>query len=245
MKTCPSCRKSYEDESLVFCLDDGARLVREGGVDTNATWNMPAPGPTVASPRPTPATAQSTLTSGPPEFQVAGRQGNGRESTRGVWPWVFAIVLVLAASGVLIALIMTRGRTGDTSGNYPTPTPVSGMQAKPSPVPTSEVKNFVTPNERPTVTPPRPTPSPMPTKERTKPMFAVLNNISFNGSRITYYQRTSFALCQADCAGNANCKGLTWIRPGAYNPSDPGMCYLMSEVTQRVPHSCCISAVRN
>jgi hypothetical protein len=85
----------------------------------------------------------------------------------------------------------------------------------------------------------------MPTKERTKPMFAVLNNISFNGSRITYYQRTSFALCQADCAGNANCKGLTWIRPGAYNPSDPGMCYLMSEVTQRVPHSCCISAVRN
>jgi hypothetical protein len=76
-------------------------------------------------------------------------------------------------------------------------------------------------------------------------MFAVLDNISFNGSRITYYQSTSFDLCQADCAGNANCKGLTWIRPGAYNASDPGMCYLMSAVTQRVPHACCISAVKN
>jgi hypothetical protein len=229
----------------VFCLDDGARLVREGSVDTNATWNMPAPGPTVASPRPTPPTAQSTISSGPPEFQMARPQSTRGESSRGMWPWVFAIVLVLGASGILIALIMTRGRTGDTSGNYSTPTPVPGLQVKPSPVPTSEVKNSVTPVQRATATLPRPTPTPMLTKERPKPMFAVLNNISFNGSRITYYQRTSFALCQADCAGNANCKGLTWIRPGAYNPSDPGMCYLMSAVTDRVPHSCCISAVRN
>jgi hypothetical protein len=76
-------------------------------------------------------------------------------------------------------------------------------------------------------------------------MFAMMNNTSFNGSRITYYQRASFALCQADCAGNANCKGLTWIRPGAYNPSDPGMCYLMAAVTAKVSHPCCISAVKN
>jgi hypothetical protein len=209
MKTCPSCLKTYEDESLVFCLDDGARLVREGSVDTNATWNMPAPGPTVASPRPTPPTAQSTISSGPPEFQMARPQSTRGESSRGVWPWVFAIVLVLGASGILITWIMMRGPAVDTSGKYPAPTPVPSVQATPL------------------------------------PMFTELNNISFNGSRITYYQRTSFALCQADCAGNADCKGLTWIRPGAYNPSDPGMCYLMSAVTQRVPHSCCISAVRN
>ena len=81
--------------------------------------------------------------------------------------------------------------------------------------------------------------------ERPKAMFTTLNNTSLNGTRITYYQRASFALCKADCAGNANCKGLAWIRPGAYNPGDPGMCYLLSAVTQRVPHECCIAAVKN
>jgi len=220
MKICPSCSKTYTDESLVFCLDDGARLVREGSPsDPNATWNMPTPGPTVASPRPTPPTAQSTITAGPEQFQMARPQaGDARdESRRSGLPWVFAIVLVIGASGVLIAWIMMRS-TDDTSGKYPMPTP------KPSVMPS---------------------PTPMPTKEPPQEMFTLLQNMTFEGSRITYYPRTSFELCKSDCAGNATCKGLTWIRPGAYNPGDPGMCYLMSAVTARVPHSCCISAVRN
>jgi hypothetical protein len=78
-----------------------------------------------------------------------------------------------------------------------------------------------------------------------KPRFSILDNRTLNGSRITYYPRTSFALCQADCAGNANCKGLTWIRPGAYNPSDPGMCYLMATATPGTSHVCCISSLKN
>jgi len=212
MKTCPACHKTYEDESLVFCLDDGARLERDrAALDPNATWNLPTPGPTVASPRPTPPTAQSTIASLPEQFQRQPRQVStgASASRRSALPWIFAIVLVVGASGVLIAWIMTRGG-GETSGRYPAPTPVPSVM---------------------------PTPSPE--------MFTVLENMTFNGSRITYYQRTSFALCQADCDGNPNCKGLTWIRPGAYNPGDPGMCYLMAAVTDRVPHTCCISAVRN
>jgi hypothetical protein len=211
MKTCPSCRKSYEDESLVFCLDDGARLEREWTAsDPNATWNLPTPGPTVASPRPATPTAQSTIASLPEQFQRAPHRVDTTGSRRSILPWIFAIVLVLGASGVLIAWFMTRGDADKTSDMYPTPTPVPSV---------------------------RPTPSPE--------MFTLLDNMTFNGTRITYYQRTSFELCRADCAGNADCKGLTWIRPGAYNPGDPGMCYLMSEVTARVPHACCISAVRN
>jgi hypothetical protein len=72
-----------------------------------------------------------------------------------------------------------------------------------------------------------------------------MNNISFDGSRITYYPRSSFEECQSDCAKNSNCKGFTWIRPGAYNPGDSAMCYLMASVTGRATHTCCISAVRN
>ena len=95
------------------------------------------------------------------------------------------------------------------------------------------------------IDPDKPKPTPSPTRESPKSMFAVLNNTSFNGSRITYYPRQTFGQCQADCAGNSNCKGFTWIRPGAYNPGDSAMCYLMSSVTARVPHACCISALRN
>ena len=250
MKTCPTCRRTYEDESLVFCLDDGARLARDGSAfDSNATWNLPPPGPTVASPRSTSPPAQSTITARPEHFQrTPSMVGQQSESRSRALPWIFAMVLVLGASGVLIAWLMTRGPGNNVSGKYPAPTPGASIIVSPSPEPTVDITR-ATPDETPVPTPrvtttPKP-PMPTPTKEVARPAFAMLNNTSFNGTRITYYQRTSFALCQADCAGNANCKGLTWIRPGAYNPSDPGMCYLMSAVTQRVSHACCISAVRN
>jgi hypothetical protein len=89
------------------------------------------------------------------------------------------------------------------------------------------------------------TPVSTPREPPPRPKFSIVNNMTFQGSRITYYQRTSFALCEADCAANANCKGLTWIRPGAYNPGDAAMCYLMASVGQRVAHVCCISGFKN
>ncbi len=173
MKTCPACRKTYEDDSLVFCLDDGTRLVREGP-DANATWNLPVPGPTVASPRPTHPTAQSTMTSLPEQFQRApGHVGAGDardESRRSALPWVFAIVLVLGASGVLMAWFMTRGRANDTSSKSPAPTSAPSVIAAPSPETTTETARASTPDDRPSATPGRSTretdkpPSPTPTK---------------------------------------------------------------------------------
>ena len=59
------------------------------------------------------------------------------------------------------------------------------------------------------------------------------DNTSFNGTRLTYYQRSGVDQCQADCANNPNCKGYTWIQAGTYNAGDAAMCYLMSEVTGR------------
>jgi hypothetical protein len=114
-------------------------------------------------------------------------------------------------------------------------------------VPTVDEMITPTPERKPTPTPERPpaTPVPTPREPPPKPMFSTINNMTLTGSRITYYQRTSFGGCQADCAANPSCKAATWIRPGAYNPGDPGMCYLMSAVTGKVPHPCCITAMRN
>lgn len=219
MKSCPICHRQYEDETLKFCLDDGASLRDITDRDADATWNLaqsPLP-PTVASPRPT-VPVQATITARPEQFQFKQPYGGNESeaSTRKTQlPWIFAIVAVLAVAAVLMAWLLTRGsdsQLGKNSG----PTPEPSVMRTPSSTP-----------------------------EKPKEPFTVFDNTSFNGSRITYYPRPTFELCQSDCAVNSACKGLTWIRPGAYNRSDPAMCYLMSAVTDKVTHSCCISAERN
>ncbi len=253
MKTCPSCRQNYEDDTLMFCLQDGARLApAEGSLDPNATWHLPQKPPAAA--RPTVPSPQPTITARPEQFRVnAGKSEQAVTAGRNPLPWILAIVLVLGISGITIAYFLSRGSSDQASSKYssPEPTPV---RATPTPGDTND-------NDRPPGSPtpldspkppredvtPQPTPkaTPKATPVDTRPKFAVMNNMSFNGSRITYYPRPSFGQCQADCAGNPNCKGFTWIRPGAYNPGDSAMCYLMSAVTARVPHVCCISAVKN
>ena len=245
MKTCPSCGRGYEDETLVFCLQDGARLISSSsGDDANATLRIPpaapaAPGPTEFH-RPAPP-PQSTITARPEQFRLPGRRTaaeySGQHPRPNPLPWILAIVVVVGLFGVLIAWIVTRGSNDQTGrDDLPTPRPTVTIEATP--------ERRETPTSTPDATPKTtPTPTPEPTKP--KPMFSVMDNTSMDGSRITYYPRPSFALCQADCAQNASCQGFTWIRPGAYNAGDPGMCYLMARVTGRSSHSCCISAVRN
>src|ERR1700720_2884520 len=41
MKQCPTCSRTYDDEALQFCLEDGATLERLGKSDVS-TWHMPA-----------------------------------------------------------------------------------------------------------------------------------------------------------------------------------------------------------
>lgn len=216
MKTCPSCRRSYKDDTLVFCLDDGTRLTTSKE-DANATWHLPQPPASSDAPpvRTTIPSPPATITARPDQFQYRPRvedEPSGRR--RNPLPWILAIVFVIGLSAIAITYIVMRG---DSTGI---------VVKNPSPDPT-----------------PKPTTKPEPTTE--KPAFEVLDNISFNGTRITYYPRPSFEQCESDCAKMENCKGFTWIRPGAYNPGDSAMCYLMSAVTDRVSHSCCISAVRN
>lgn len=66
-------------------------------------------------------------------------------------------------------------------------------------------------------------------------MGAREDNMSLQGTTLSYYQRPAFETCQSDCINNGNCKGFTWIMAGTYSPNDPAMCYLMSAVTGRSP----------
>jgi hypothetical protein len=252
MKSCPLCHQTYEDQTMVFCLVDGTRLRPETTAHVpEATLVLPTlgatePGPTVASPRPalqTTIVAQPDLVrSNTPTHSSAAQSGGPPERTRtSVLPWLLGITVVLGFSGILIALILTRnvGTSNQQSAQSPTPaaspvrSPVLTTQTEESPTPT--------PKESTQVMPIPLTKSPA----RAKPAFSVWNNTSMNGSRITYYPKASFGACQADCARNPACQGATWIRPGAYNPGDAAMCYLVSSVTAKVFHVCCISTTRN
>lgn len=234
MKTCPACGLRYEDDTLVFCLQDGSRLSSTPDVDANATLLIPPaaptqPGPTAFSPPATPA--QSTITGRPEQFHFPGRQTAAESADerprRSPLPWILAIVFVMGVFGVVIALIVTLGNRDNLTSNV-----------SPTPRPTAPVVSW-TPEVTPEV---RETPDSTP---NSTPMFSVIDNMTLEGSRITYYPRPSFGECQADCVGNPSCRAFTWIRPGAYNAADPGMCYLMASVTGRSPHTCCISAIRN
>jgi len=253
MKTCPSCRRSYEDDTLVFCLDDGSRLVgRQDQPDANATWRLPQTppptevSPTIMPPRSTVASAPATITARPDQYQY--RQPADDEpagNKRNPLPWVLAIVLVVGISGVAIAYLLTRGSSTNVATKNPTPDP-RVTPIIPSPEPTQSPRT----SPEPTVNPPKkettPKPTPAPTRERAKPAFALMNNTSYSGgSRITYYPRASVGQCEADCAANASCRAFTWIRPGAYNPGDSAMCYIMASVSGPVSHPCCISGTKN
>ncbi len=249
MKTCPLCRRSYEDDSLVFCLDDGTRLVgRQDQPDPNATWHLPQASqseaaPTVMPPRPTVPSPQATITARPDQYQYRAAVGDEPANhKRNPLPWILAIVFVVGISAIAIAYIVTRGGSTSVATKNSTPDPKM-TPIIPTPEPTQPRSS-----PEPTVDSPKKeiTPKPTPTPGRPKSAFSILNNTSYSGgSRITYYPRASVGQCQADCAVNASCRAFTWIRPGAYNPGDSAMCYLMYSVTGPVSHPCCISGVKN
>ena len=121
MKRCPQCNRTYTDDALSFCLDDGSPLTIASGPppsDPSATIQYPqsrdtTPQPTIAynpipaaPPPPTPTPAWSPMP--PPQTQK-----------RSVWPWLLGVgaVLVLMGIGVVVLIFMVARVTNDNNGN--------------------------------------------------------------------------------------------------------------------------------
>jgi hypothetical protein len=124
MKKCPSCQRTYEDDSLAFCLEDGTALVGDSSTDSDlpATLIMADPRltipqrPETARPNP-PAQATSPLAytaqppvwspvppPAPPVFPAAStRQGRGMAIT--------SLICAIAAF-VLLGFCILAGATG-------------------------------------------------------------------------------------------------------------------------------------
>jgi hypothetical protein len=123
MKRCPQCNRTYTDDALSFCLDDGSPLVSTAApssFDPSATVQYPqgrdtSPPPTIAysgqgapppPPPPQPPPAWSPMPPAAPQ-------------KRSVWPWLLGIGAVLVFMGIgLVILIFAIARvTNENNSN--------------------------------------------------------------------------------------------------------------------------------
>src|SRR5690349_5783093 len=109
MKRCPQCNRTYSDDALSFCLDDGSPLVSAtapSSFDPSATVQYPqgrdtTPPPTIAysgqaAPPPPPPPQEPSWSPMPPP----------PSRKRSVWPWLLGIgaVLVFIIIGLVILI---------------------------------------------------------------------------------------------------------------------------------------------
>ena len=125
MKTCSVCQRPYSDDTMIYCLADGSKLVNVSRrLDLDATWRRTPEkaeplhtqvAPTVPT-RPTDETTPQSAVQYRLELQ--GVQPDVVNSVphrgRSVLPWIFAMVVVLTASGILVAVILTRSRNSQS-----------------------------------------------------------------------------------------------------------------------------------
>jgi TonB family protein len=125
MKSCPACHRTYEDDAMSFCLEDGTPLVSvsESSYDPGATMKIPAArltsdAPTevireeqVAPTQTSPQAANPALPATPKYDAPATPAPAERKSSAALW--ILGAALVLGLSAIAVALIMTRG-TGNS-----------------------------------------------------------------------------------------------------------------------------------
>ena len=89
MKRCPECRKDYFDETLVYCLDDGAALVQGSVTDEPATAILSGDAAPGESRTKTITTEDASVRTNSVTFNVPAFLSNGR------LPWIMAGILAL------------------------------------------------------------------------------------------------------------------------------------------------------
>jgi len=139
MKICPSCRKTYTDDGLNFCLEDGSVLTLANDV----------PPETVMMNKPRFTDPNPGVGANQPGFQSSfGDQGNyslqPKKSSK-AWIWVVGIlgVLVLACGGGFAAFFIYVASLDTDTNRDASPTPPRGSATPtPTPFPRNEVKNI-------------------------------------------------------------------------------------------------------
>ena len=135
MKRCPSCGRTYTDETLLFCLEDGTPLSADQ--PTAPTIRMPAePPPTVAY-----DTGRVTAPTVPPAWTTTTPP---QQQKRKVWPFVVGgLVLLLVFGGGLIAAVFwlasVASNENSNNANRVANSNSANANQKPTPTPKLEI----------------------------------------------------------------------------------------------------------
>jgi PAN domain len=223
MKKCPVCGRAYHDETLNFCLEDGAALfvqvdpdktVQISPRDTDSILtriSYPTARPSNPNELPKTTMLSPEMT---PDFTEKARYQTPAAKTGGKF-WFAGSLLAFLTVLMITALVWFNAVKTNDNGNSK-----------------NQNANRTNTND-------------FSQNKKSGTSFTPLDyQASLNGENLTYYQGTTVEQCQADCAKNEKCRGFTYIRAGAYNPNDAAMCYLASKVTGSGSHACCISAIK-
>src|SRR5215510_7091450 len=123
MKRCPQCNRTYTDDALSFCLDDGSPLVSAtapSSFDPSATVQYPqgrdtTPQPTIAYPSQQPSMPPPPSSAPPPAWSP---MPPATPRKRSVWPWLLGIGAVLVFMGIgVVILIFAIARVTNRNNN--------------------------------------------------------------------------------------------------------------------------------
>lgn len=115
MKKCPKCSRTYGDDTLRFCLDDGSALMVPAAAEP--TIRISSRGKTT------------------PRTEVLPIPKSSTPPTRSVVPWVVAGAAIVVAGAVIMASlgILIFARKPTTVGASPVATPILSPTPTPSP----------------------------------------------------------------------------------------------------------------
>ena len=127
MKRCPQCNRTYTDDALSFCLDDGSPLVSTAApssFDPGATVQYPSsrdtsPQPTIAYPSQMPTPPPPSQPMPPPAPPAWSPMPPSTPQKRSAWPWILGIgaVLVFMGIGVVILIFAIASVTNSNNNN--------------------------------------------------------------------------------------------------------------------------------
>jgi TonB family protein len=118
MKLCPACQRKYEDDAMSFCLEDGTPLVSASAPSSDPGATIKIPAARLTNQAPTEvfqgAEAESTILAPtkPAQRHVPDAASTPPARKQSSLFWVLGAALILGLSGIIIALIMTRGNDG-------------------------------------------------------------------------------------------------------------------------------------
>ena len=147
MKICPRCQKTYTDDNLNFCLDDGVVLQQTSGNEPPATVFMNQPPPTDPHPA---IQAQPTMQSQQPAWNTAPQQYGAPPAKKSskAWLWVLLIlgVIVIGCGTLSVVGLYLIGKSAENSAANTTATTTNTKTS----ANTKTVANTSTSNTTPT-----------------------------------------------------------------------------------------------